>query len=93
MSSWIVELEPGVFLAPISGDPGRCLDARNAQTYESHPRARRALLAAQKLRPFDKARVTLAPLPDNGPPPSAWQATHCWHGIPKGRCARCELAA
>jgi hypothetical protein len=68
MSNWIVELEPGVFLAPISGDPGRCLDARNARVYDSHPRARLALMAAQKLRPFEKARVTLAPLPDHEPP-------------------------
>ena len=63
MANWIVELEPGVFLAPISGDPGRTLDASNASVYSSHPRARIALRAAQKLRPFEQARVTLAPLP------------------------------
>lgn len=57
MASWIVELEPGVFLAPISGDPGRTLDARNARAYESHRRARLALLAAQEIRPFERARV------------------------------------
>lgn len=67
MANWIVELEPGVYLAPWSGDPGRCLDARNAQVYASHPRARLALRAAQKLRPFEKARVTPAPLPDHEP--------------------------
>lgn len=61
--NWIVELEPGVFLAPWSGDPGRTTEARNAQVYESHPRARKALIAAQKLRPFEQARVTLAPDP------------------------------
>lgn len=62
MANWIVELEPGVFLAPISGDPGRTLDARNAKVFDSHPRARLALLAAQKMRPFEAARVKLAPM-------------------------------
>jgi len=58
--NWIVELEPGVFLASWKGDPGRTTEKRNAQVYGSHPRARRALIDAQKLRPFKQARVTLA---------------------------------
>jgi len=64
MANWIVELEPGVYIAPWSGDPGRTLEAQNARVYDSHPRARLALLAAQKLRPFEEARVTLAPDPE-----------------------------
>lgn len=63
MSKWIVELEPGVFLGPSSGDTDRCLDARNAQIYDSHPRASRALLAAQKLRPFEQAQMAVLLLP------------------------------
>lgn len=65
MANWIVELEPGVYLAPWRGDPGRTLEAKSALVYDSHPRARLALLAAQKLRPFERARVTLAPAPEN----------------------------
>lgn len=62
MAKWIVELEPGVFLAPTDGDLKRTPAAENAQAFESHPRARRALLNAQKIQPFERARVTLAPL-------------------------------
>ena len=61
---WIVELEPGVFLADGDGDPALCLSAANAKLFASHPRARIALLNAQKARPFERARVTLPPLPD-----------------------------
>jgi hypothetical protein len=64
MAKWIVELEPGVYLASLSGDPGRTLQVQHACVYDSHPRARTALLAAQKLRPFERARVTLAPEPE-----------------------------
>lgn len=61
MSNWIVELEPGVFLAATQGDPGRTLVAENAVVFPSHPRASRALRDAQKVRPFEQGRVTLAP--------------------------------
>ena len=62
MTKFIVEIEPGVFLAPIEGDPGRTLVSENAKVFESHKKARIALLCAQKVRPFKIARVTLAPL-------------------------------
>lgn len=65
MPRWIVELEHGVFLAPIDGDPGRTLVPENATVFASHPRARLALLRAQKVRPFAAARVTLAPTKPN----------------------------
>ncbi len=61
MPNWIVELEPGVFLAETYGDPGRTLQIEHAVTYSSHARASRALRDAQKLRPFEFGRVTLAP--------------------------------
>jgi len=35
MSKWIVELEPGVFIAPIKGDPGRTLCRENATIFTS----------------------------------------------------------
>ena len=62
MSNWIVELEPGVFLADGDGDPPRSLSNENAAVFSSHPRARIALMNAQKHRPFAGASVTLAPL-------------------------------
>lgn len=68
MPNWIVELEPGVYLAATQGDPGRTLQAENAVTYPSHPRASKALRDAQKVRPFERGRVTLAP--DRNPQPS-----------------------
>ncbi|MDP2371899.1 hypothetical protein [Rhodoferax sp.] len=64
MSKWIVELEPGVYIAALPGDPGRTLVLENAQVFDSHPRAKRALLDARYDRPFVSARVTLAPLTD-----------------------------
>lgn len=62
MANWIVELEPGVYLAPTEGDPGRTLRQEHATVFASHPRARRALIEARRFRPFADGRVTLAPL-------------------------------
>lgn len=62
MANWIVELEPGVFLAPGDGDPARTLVAEHARVFESHPRAARAIVDARKHRPFEGARIALAPL-------------------------------
>ena len=39
MSNWIVELEPGVFLAATEGDPGRTLQPENAVVFPSHLRS------------------------------------------------------
>ena len=68
MAKWIVLLESGVYLAAGRGDPARTVNADRARQFDSHPRARIALLAAQKYRPFVDAKVTLAqievPLPD-----------------------------
>ena len=56
---WIVELEPGVFLASGEGDPARTLRAENAKVFASHPRALRGLIDARKIRKFVRARVVL----------------------------------
>lgn len=64
MANWIVELDPGVFLADAEGDHGRTLAIEKAKVFKSHPRARIGLLDAQKYRYFEAARVTLAPLPN-----------------------------
>ena len=65
MARWIIELDPGVYLADEEGDPGRTLAVENAKVFLSHPRARNGLIAAREFRPFENARVTLAPLPPN----------------------------
>ena len=68
MAKWIVLLESGVYLATGDGAPAGTVHANSARQFSSHPRARIALLAAQKYRPFIDAKVTLAqievPLPD-----------------------------
>lgn len=56
---WIVELEEGVWIAPWSGDPGRCLAQNNAQRFRSERCARRALSSARQYRPFANAIVLL----------------------------------
>jgi hypothetical protein len=50
--SWIVELEPGVWIAPISGDPGRTLVVEHATVFSSRKLAGRALDDARSYRPF-----------------------------------------
>lgn len=72
MAKWIVELEPGVYLADGEGDPPRTLEAASARVFGSHPRACTGIKTARNYRPFEHARVTLAPLssddsdPDDG---------------------------
>ncbi len=56
---WIVELESGVWLAPIEGDPGRTLKEESATKFVSEDLARWALKGARKYRPFKNARVSL----------------------------------
>lgn len=56
---WIVELEKGVWIAPISGDPGRTLVEENATKFVSEDLAQWALKGARKYRPFANARVSL----------------------------------
>ena len=60
MAKWIVLLESGVYLAAGRGDPARTMHADSARQFDSHPRARIAMRAARKHRPFVDAKVTLA---------------------------------
>lgn len=54
---WSVEIEPGVWLAPWSGDPGRTLVAGHARLYATEREAMAGLAAARRYRPFKAARV------------------------------------
>lgn len=53
----IVELEPGVWMAPIEGDPGRTLVKENARIFKSENFALLGLKLARKYRPFVNACV------------------------------------
>lgn len=57
MNEWIVELEPGVWLAPWSGDPGRTLVEATAKRYKERRNAVYALTRARRYRPFRCARI------------------------------------
>lgn len=54
---WVVELCPGCWLAPWSGDPGRTLVVENAKQYKSERGAKIALGHARRFRSLDNARV------------------------------------
>lgn len=56
-TGWIVTLEPGCWLAPWRGDPGRTLVRASARVYPTELGARRALHRARKFRPFPRAAV------------------------------------
>ena len=58
---WIVELEPNVWLASWSGDPGRTCDPNNAQSYITENSAKRALEDARCYAPFTDARILSRP--------------------------------
>lgn len=60
MPKWIVELEPGVYLADGDGDPPRTLAKTSALQFSSHPRACIARNKAREFRPFAQAKVMLA---------------------------------
>jgi len=53
----VVELEPGCWIAPWSGDPGRTTVKRKARVYKSWRGARIALGLARKYRPFKNAAI------------------------------------
>lgn len=55
--SYVVELEPGVWVA---GDPGRTLERKNAQVFETKVDASVALIEARKYLPFEDARIRVA---------------------------------
>lgn len=54
--AFVVELEPGVFLAPVEGDPGRTLLIHNATIFRTISSAKRLMLQAQAQRPFPDAQ-------------------------------------
>jgi hypothetical protein len=53
----LVQLEPGVYLAPWSGDPGRTTRRSNATRFSDHAAAASALAKARRYRAFIKAGV------------------------------------
>lgn len=55
--TFIVELEPEVWLAEMKGDPGRTLVEDSAQQFDSIEDAHIALDAARKFRKFEDAVV------------------------------------
>lgn len=57
MSRYVVELEPNVFIAAWSGDPGRTTDLNNAQLFDKKAYAEVALFHARKYRPFKEAKI------------------------------------
>ena len=63
--SFIIELEPALWIAEFEGDPGRTLVEANAQEFDSHEDALTALDEARKYRPFkDAAVIDISPSPD-----------------------------
>ena len=56
-TDYIVELEPGVWIAPIVGDPGRTLDRASATRFHSELWAKAALRKAREYRPFLSAQI------------------------------------
>lgn len=54
---FIVELEPGVYLAPWRGDPGRTLVKDSAKVFPGQPAAYRALARVFEIRAFSNPRV------------------------------------
>jgi len=55
--TYIVELEPGVWLASWSGDPGRTLVKESAKQYRTISLATYALARARKHRDFADAAI------------------------------------
>ena len=63
MKTWIVELEPGVWMAQGNGDPPRTCIAEHARKFDVWTIARIALGYARTFRPFANARI-YQPNPD-----------------------------
>ncbi len=57
LSPWVVELEPGLWIAPWEGDPGRTLRIDNASRFRSRATAEAALERARRHRPLGRARL------------------------------------
>lgn len=54
---WIVELEPGTWIAPWFGDPGRTVVRRNARQFDSKRSAELALKKARDFSQFVHAKI------------------------------------
>lgn len=54
---YIVELEPGVWVAPWSGDPGRTCVRTSARIFVGRISALAAIERAREYRPFPNARL------------------------------------
>ena len=57
LDRYIVQLEPGVWVAPWEGDPGRTVRIENAKRFRSEKIANEALNAARLYRPFKSAKL------------------------------------
>lgn len=57
MDTWTVELEPGVWIAPWEGDPGRTVLPVHAKKFISRAAALRALADAVEYRLFARAKI------------------------------------
>ena len=57
---FIVEIESGVYLADIDGDPGRTLERENAKRYATRQSAENNLVASREYRPFRQAKISKA---------------------------------
>ncbi len=61
MKLWIVQLEPGVWLSPWHGDPGRTTDHERAVRFLTFTAAETALERAREYRPFEHASILPVP--------------------------------
>lgn len=57
MTSYVVEIQPGCWLAPWGGDPGRTLVLNSARVFPSKRAARMALKRARVCRACTEARI------------------------------------
>lgn len=58
---YLVEIEPGVWLANWQGDPGRTLLQSSARKYKSERAAKYAIARARRYSKFEEARVVTVP--------------------------------
>ena len=66
MGRYIVELEPGVWLARGQGDPCRTVVKESARRYGRWQDARVGLRWAEKYRPFKNAQIIEVPTESRG---------------------------
>lgn len=58
-ADWVVELEHGVWISDVSGDPGRTVVFQNAKHFETQRDAEIALRKARRYRRFANAVICL----------------------------------